>query len=108
MEFTSAPVTLTVTPGFLNIETLNTARASTTITMLNTGQALIAAGSNSAGVIVNSAELYNPATNTFSSHREPEHRPDTITLPHCSTTARCSIVGGARIPAGVLGERGVV
>ncbi|MGA7792942.1 MAG: kelch repeat-containing protein [Candidatus Acidiferrales bacterium] len=61
---TSAPVTLTVTPGFLNIETLVNARALTSITMLDNGLALVAAGMNSGGIL-NTAELYNPATATF-------------------------------------------
>jgi hypothetical protein len=61
---TSAPVTLTVTPGFLNIETLVNARALTSATMLDNGLALFAAGMNSAGIL-NTAELYNPATATF-------------------------------------------
>jgi hypothetical protein len=62
---TSAPVPLNVTPGFLDIVTLNSARSLTTITILNNGLALVAAGINSAGIL-NSAELYNPATATFS------------------------------------------
>jgi len=62
---TSAPVMLTVTPGFLNIVTLVQARSLTSITMLDNGLALVAAGINTAGIL-NTAELYNPATATFS------------------------------------------
>jgi hypothetical protein len=61
---TSAPLTLTVTPGFLSIVTLNVARSEMTMTVLNNGMVLIAGGANSGGVTA-TAELYNPATQTF-------------------------------------------
>jgi hypothetical protein len=61
---TSAPATLTVTPGFLSIVTLNVARTDMTMTVLNNGMVLVAGGSNSAGITA-TAELYNPATRAF-------------------------------------------
>jgi large repetitive protein len=61
---TSNAVTLTVTPGFLSIATLNVARSNMTMTVLNSGKVLIAGGRNSAG-ITGTAELYDPATQTF-------------------------------------------
>lgn len=60
----SNPVSLTVTPGFLSIVTLNVARSEMTMTVLNNGLVLIAGGDNSGGV-TSTAELYNPATQTF-------------------------------------------
>ena len=60
----SAPATLTVTPGFLSIVTLNVARVDMTMTVLNNGMVLVAGGSNTGGVTA-TAELYNPATRTF-------------------------------------------
>jgi galactose oxidase-like protein len=60
----SNPISLTVTPGFLSIVTLNVARSDMTITVLNNGLVLIAGGDNSGGV-TSTAELYNPATQTF-------------------------------------------
>lgn len=64
---TSAPMTLTVTPGFLPTGNLNTPRLGATATVLNNGKVLIAGGNNS-GVDINnltSAEIYDPATGTF-------------------------------------------
>jgi len=60
----SAPATLTVGPGFLSIATLDVARTAMTMTVLNTGKVLIAGGANTAGV-TGTAELYDPATQTF-------------------------------------------
>ena len=60
----SAPVTLTVTPGFLSTDNLNSARFNATATTLNNGMVLIAGGYNSTGALA-SVELYNPATGTF-------------------------------------------
>jgi hypothetical protein len=62
---TSAPVTLTVTPGFLAISPMVFARGRTTYTVLNDGNVLIAAGSNSGGILA-AAELYIPASQSFS------------------------------------------
>jgi hypothetical protein len=62
---TSAPVTLTVTPGFLAISPMIFARGRTTYTVLNDGNVLIAAGSNSGGILA-TAELYIPSSQTFS------------------------------------------
>ena len=56
--------TLTVTPGFVLTGSLNTARFNHTATLLNNGIVLVAGG-NSSGVILASAELYNPANGTF-------------------------------------------
>ena len=65
---TSAPITLTVTPGFLSIGSMNTARIGPTATLLNNGMVLIAGGNNSGveGNDLTSAELFNPATRQFS------------------------------------------
>src|SRR4029077_4244971 len=59
----SGSTTLTVTAGFVLTGSLNTARASHTSTMLNNGMVLIAGGYN--GNILASAELYDPASGTF-------------------------------------------
>jgi hypothetical protein len=61
---TSNPVTLTVTPGFLAISPMVYARGRTTYTVLNDGNVLIAAGSNSAGILA-TAELYISGSQTF-------------------------------------------
>jgi N-acetylneuraminic acid mutarotase len=45
---------------------LNQARSNYTATLLNNGQVLVTGGINSGGVILASAELYDPATNTWS------------------------------------------
>src|ERR1019366_8867511 len=55
--------TLTVTAGYVLTGSLNTARASHTSTVLTYGVVLIAGGYN--GNVLASAELYNPATGTF-------------------------------------------
>jgi YVTN family beta-propeller protein len=57
--------TLTVTVGFVYAGSLNTARFGHTATLLNNGMVLMAGGANSPGVYLASAELYNPATATF-------------------------------------------
>ena len=59
----SGSTTLTVTAGFVLTGSLNTARASHTSTVLNSGMVLIAGGYN--GNILASAELYDPASGTF-------------------------------------------
>ncbi|MGA7914325.1 MAG: kelch repeat-containing protein [Candidatus Acidiferrales bacterium] len=61
---TSAPITLTVTPGFLPTGSMNAARSDATATLLNNGMVLIAGGIAS-GTYLSDAELYNPATGTF-------------------------------------------
>ena len=53
---------LTVTPGFIYTGGLNTGRTFATATVLNNGLVLIAGGG---GPSLTSAELYNPATGTF-------------------------------------------
>jgi plastocyanin len=66
----SGTATLTVRPtGFVSTGSLNTARDSHTATLLNNGLVLIAGGFGPVGGgsngCVASAELYNPATGTF-------------------------------------------
>jgi len=56
--------TLTVTAGFVLTGSLNTARILHTATLLNNGIVLMAGGASSSAVLA-SAELYNPATGTF-------------------------------------------
>lgn len=65
---TSTPITLTVTPGFLPTGTMANARTGPTATVLNSGMVLIVGGENQTGnseSFVMAAELYNPATGTF-------------------------------------------
>jgi hypothetical protein len=64
---TSSPATLTVTPGFILTGNMITPRVLPTATLLNNGMVLIAGGNNSGVDISNlsSAEIYNPATGTF-------------------------------------------
>ena len=61
----SGSTTMTVTAGFVLTGSLNTARASHTSTVLNNGVVLVAGGYN--GNILASAELYDPASGTFTS-----------------------------------------
>src|SRR5208337_2784106 len=56
--------TLTVTSGFVLTGNLNTARGYQTATLLDNGLVLVAGGLGSSGALA-SAELYNPATGTF-------------------------------------------
>ena len=44
------------------VETMTTARSAHTATLLNDGRVLLCGGANNAGVILNSAELWDPAT----------------------------------------------
>src|SRR5208337_1771081 len=62
----SGSTTLTVTAGFVLTGSLNNTRILHTATLLNNGMVLIAGGQGPGGVYVASAELYNPATGTFS------------------------------------------
>jgi hypothetical protein len=63
------PATVTVSPvgpaGFVFTGSLNTARWFHTATLLNNELVLVAGGLGSSGGILASAELYNPATGTF-------------------------------------------
>ena len=55
---------MTVTAGFVYTGNLNTGRALHTATLLNNGMVLIAGGASNS-LEIQSAELYNPATGTF-------------------------------------------
>jgi Big-like domain-containing protein/galactose oxidase-like protein len=95
MQATSGAIngstTLTVTAGFVLTGTLNTARASHTSTVLTNGMVLIAGGYN--GTVLGSAELYNPASGTFT----PTGSLKTARLYHTATllnNGRVLIVGG--------------
>jgi Bacterial Ig-like domain (group 2)/Galactose oxidase, central domain/IPT/TIG domain len=58
---------LTVTgPVFLQVGNLGTARYGHTATLLANGMVLIVGGENNSGQMLASAELYDPATDTFS------------------------------------------
>jgi hypothetical protein len=61
---TSNPASLTVTPGFLVTRSMSVARSDATATLLNNGTVLIAGGTES-GNYLSEAELYNPASGTF-------------------------------------------
>jgi hypothetical protein len=61
---TSNPASLTVTPGFLATGSMSIARSDATATLLNNGMVLIAGGLAS-GAYLSEAELYNPASGTF-------------------------------------------
>ena len=62
----SGSATLTVRPtGFVYTGSLNTARDLHTATLLNNGLVLMAGGRDSSRAYLASAELYNPATGTF-------------------------------------------
>lgn len=60
----SAPIGLTVTPGFLLTGSMMVARSDATATLLNNGTVLIAGGVQM-GTYLNEAEIYNPATGNF-------------------------------------------
>lgn len=67
----SGSTTLTVTPVFVPTGSLTSARDGATATLLNNGMVLIVGGCNEAvptfcANLLASAELYNPATGTFS------------------------------------------
>src|SRR6202789_1412766 len=61
---TSDAASLTVTPGFLATGSMSMARSDATATLLNNGMVLIAGGMAS-GAYLSEAELYNPASGTF-------------------------------------------
>jgi hypothetical protein len=61
---TSNAASLTVTPGFLATGSMSLARSDATATLLNNGMVLIAGGV-AAGSYMSEAELYNPASGTF-------------------------------------------
>jgi len=61
---TSNAASLTVTPGFLTTGSMSMARSNATATLLNNGTVLIAGGTAS-GSYLSEAELYNPASGTF-------------------------------------------
>ena len=45
-----------------------------TATLLPNGKVLVAAGGDGLGGILSSAELYDPATGSWTAHRQPRHR----------------------------------
>jgi hypothetical protein len=62
---TTTAATLTVTADFVLTGSLSSSHAGHTATLLNNGTVLIAGGSGPTGTATTSAELYDPATGTF-------------------------------------------
>src|SRR5256885_13001208 len=53
-------------PAWTTTGSLGTARQAHTSTLLSTGKVLVVGGLNTSGAAINSAELYDPATGTWS------------------------------------------
>ena len=85
---------------------LATARAIHTATLLPNGKVLVAGGVSDQLVSLSSAELYDPATGTWSSDRQPGHRTRTS---HGDAAAQWQGAGGGGIQVAVsLEQRGAV
>jgi hypothetical protein len=97
---TSSPAALTVTPGFILTGNMTTPRLLPTATLLNNGMVLIAGGNNSGADISNlsSAEVYNPATGTFTAT-------GTLNVPRFLFTATL-LNNGTVLIAGGIGNLG--
>ena len=66
-----------------------------TATLLPNGKVLVAGGDSYGGYLA-SAELYDPASGTWTRHRQPQHRTLSVTRRRCCPTARCSSQGAER------------
>ena len=83
----SAPFQFEVTSS------LAAARDEHTATLLSNGKVLVAGGFNDSGTLA-SAELYNPASGTWSATRQPQSPHEIITQRRCCLTARSCVTGG--------------
>ncbi len=84
---------------------LATARYAHTATLLPNGKVLVAGGFNVSGYL-SSAELYDPASGTLESHRQPRHRTLVVTRRRCCPMARCW--SPEEVAAMILEQRGAV
>ena len=73
---------------------LTTARGFHTATLLPNGKVLVAGGQSTGGLLLTSAELYDPASGTWSAHGQPHHRTH---LSHGDVAAQRQGAGGRGI-----------
>jgi hypothetical protein len=73
---------------------MNVARAEHTATLLGTGDVLVAGGTNGSGNALSSAEIYNPATDTFSLTANPMMVPHSYACAVPLTDGNALIAGG--------------
>jgi Galactose oxidase, central domain len=98
---TSNGLTLTVTPGFILTGSLNTARYGATATLLANGMVLVAGGAGTAAIGggLTSAELYDPATGTFTPT-------GSLSTPRFNNTATLLNDGRVLVVGGVVDSSG--